>query len=874
MSSNWRTEDLPKIAHALARRPGHETLRTLLADILRHGFGADYLATDHEVRMPEVRGRADMLFGATVFELKRDLRQEMPDVQARLPDYLGERERRTGRDYLGIATDGATFVAFKLVGGRLVEASRHQVDERRGDALLAWLEPALSDRDELLPDPETFQRELGRDSLTFGAARIVLDQLWQELNGNPEVRLKRDLWDGLLREAYGAAVGDDTLFLQHTYLTIAAKTLAARVLDLPADDADAILSGRALSEADIHGAVERDFFDWVLLRPAGHDLVTRIAHHVARFRLRDVEVDVLKALYESLIDPEQRHDLGEYYTPDWLAARVATTAIADPLHSRVLDPACGSGTFLFQALRRLATAARAAGWTDADLLRAAETQVRGLDVHPVAVIIARVTWLLGLGEAIQARRQSLHVPVYLGDALQWNLSVTLDSPEVMLPVPGEGPLHVPAAFAENQARFEPALRELGEGLSADTPRRPVELALARIDGVTAEDARRLAATYDRLRSLKRDGRNGIWPFILRNLIRPVWLSRPEQRADVVIGNPPWVAYRHLSAEMKLRLRDASIAMNLWVGGVLTTQQDLAALFWARSVERYLKPGGSIAFVLPYAALNRAAYAGLRRGDYATARARITAGWSLHELRELFPQSSCVLLAVRAEPAALPTHVEVFEGVARPRRAMEGEVERSLVRRRETWPPLITLQGRSVYRDRFRDGATIYPRRFFMVDREPTGRLGANPIAPRVRGRTGSMDKQPWAGVTPPSGPVENTFLRPLLLGESIAPYRLLTPALAVIPVDGKVILDAEAAASGGHRHLASWLRDIEAKWAAHASRRADGAPRTTLLQQIDHMGKLSHQLNISGTKVVYTKAGTLLSSSIMEDMTIIVDHKA
>lgn len=410
MSSTWRIDDLPRIVQTLATRPGHEGVRTLLAEILRHGFGADYMAFDHEVRMPEVRGRADMLFGATVFEFKRDLRQEMPDVLARLPAYLGERERRTHRRYLGIATDGATFVAFRLVDGHLVQIGRHEVHERRGDALLAWLEPALSERDELAPDPFTFQRELGRDSLTFGASQIVLQQLWQQLRDNPEVRLKRDLWDGLLREAYGSRVGDDALFLQHTYLTIAAKTLAARVLDLPADDAEAILSGQALSDQGIHGAVESDFFDWVLLRPEGCDLVRQIARQVALFRLRDVEVDVLKALYESLIDPEQRHDLGEYYTPDWLAAKIAAEAIVDPLASRVLDPACGSGTFLFHALRRLGAAAREAGWTDGQLLRAASGQVRGLDVHPVAVIIARVTWLLGLGEAIRARSAPIHVP--------------------------------------------------------------------------------------------------------------------------------------------------------------------------------------------------------------------------------------------------------------------------------------------------------------------------------------------------------------------------------------------------------------------------------------------------------------------------------
>ena len=55
---------------------------------------------------------------------------------------------------------------------------------------------------------------------------MVLDALWAELQSDPEVRLKRDLWDGLLREAYGEDVGGDALFLQHTYLVVVVKAIA------------------------------------------------------------------------------------------------------------------------------------------------------------------------------------------------------------------------------------------------------------------------------------------------------------------------------------------------------------------------------------------------------------------------------------------------------------------------------------------------------------------------------------------------------------------------------------------------------------------------------------------------------------------------
>ena len=48
----------------------------------------------------------------------------------------------------------------------------------------------------------------------------------------------------------------------------------------------------------------------------------------------------------------------------------------------------------------------------------------------------------------------------------------------------------------------------------------IERALFRIGGIAERDAAAMADTYERLRELYRSGRNGIWPFILRNLMRP------------------------------------------------------------------------------------------------------------------------------------------------------------------------------------------------------------------------------------------------------------------------------------------------------------------------------------------------------------------
>ena len=71
-------------------------------------------------------------------------------------------------------------------------------------------------------------------------------------------------------------------------------------------------------------------------------------------------------------------------------------------------------------------------------------------------------------------------------------------------------------------------------------------------------------------------------------------------------------------------------------------------------------------------------------------------------------------------------------------------------------------------------ATLVPRRLVIVEELAPGRLGRNAKAPRVRGRTSSQDKEPWKSLEPLEGPVEIEMLRPVYLGESIGPYRVLS----------------------------------------------------------------------------------------------------
>lgn len=874
-----RRDGLREVVLELRRRPGHEKVRALLHDILVNHLHIPSADIDYEHRVPQVRGRIDALLGNVVIELKSDLRREADDVAARLPDYLGEAEHQTHRRFVGLVTDGATWEFHELRDGRLARMDAFEPSADRPEALLAWLQPAFSARDDLIPDTDTIARHLGAGSLAWFRARRDLASLYATLRDDPDVALKRKLWADLLGQAQGteeAGAAADALFVQHTYLTIVAKTIAAHVLGVVPTDAEAVLSGQPLAEAGIAGAVESDFFDWVLRAPVeGEHLVMGLMRHTARLRLRAVGDDVMKRIYESLIPREERYRLGEYYTPDWLAGRVVRATVTDPLTMRVLDPACGSGTFLFHALRHFLDAAEAAAMPLREAVGQCVARVRGVDVHPVAVILARVTWLLAIGvERLRHRPAQFSVPVFLGDALQTHVRPLGAVKDLAVPVPGEArPLHIPGTLAEDQARFDVVVSEMTRMVEEGASASGFD-AWLRHQHVAEGERRILGETYAQLDRLHRDGRNHIWGFVLRNLARPLWLSHPDQRVDVLLGNPPWLPFRGMDAAMKREVRAMCEARGLWAGGKLATQQDLSALFVVRTAELYLRPGGRLAMVLPYAALNRPAYAGLRRGEFGTVKLRVTGAWAMrNRVKPLFPNSSCVLFAERAEPRGLPARVRTLAGLLPRRDASEAEAAAAIDEAEAPWPPEPRF-GESYYRRLFFNGATVFPRRFFLVERRDAGPFGANPEEPLLIGRTGSMDKPPWKDLAPPEGRVEARFLRPLYLGEGIAPFRLLEPAEAVIPIapDGRGLLDAAAAERRGFPRLAAWLRHCEGLWNAHSSKAADGTPRTTLLENLDHFRKLSAQIASRPLRVAFAASGTLFAAALLRDPAAICEH--
>ncbi|MCC6124136.1 MAG: N-6 DNA methylase [Pirellulales bacterium] len=150
--------------------------------------------------------------------------------------------------------------------------------------------------------------------------------------------------------------------------------------------------------------------------------------------------DLLKDLHHALFPRALRHHLGEYYTPDWLAEHVLDQLEFDGrTPGPLLDPACGSGTFLLAAIRRIRQACPAQDSAFPSppfsplsplpsplssppcpalpCLDAILKNVVGIDLNPLAVMAARANYLIAIQDLIPAAGEPLDIPIYLGDSI-------------------------------------------------------------------------------------------------------------------------------------------------------------------------------------------------------------------------------------------------------------------------------------------------------------------------------------------------------------------------------------------------------------------------------------------------------------------------
>jgi len=140
--------------------------------------------------------------------------------------------------------------------------------------------------------------------------------------------------------------------------------------------------------------------------------------------------DPLGSLYQQYFDKETRKALGEFYTPKEVVSYILDAVDYKGKFikgKRLLDPACGSGTFLVEGLKRYIDAekvdAREKGWSIVLQNLCYDFHIVGFDIHPFATIMAQIQFMLALLpyyiKAIEEERTFVlrRIPIFRTDSL-------------------------------------------------------------------------------------------------------------------------------------------------------------------------------------------------------------------------------------------------------------------------------------------------------------------------------------------------------------------------------------------------------------------------------------------------------------------------
>jgi len=125
------------------------------------------------------------------------------------------------------------------------------------------------------------------------------------------------------------------------------------VEDLAAGDRRRDKFDELIEAVDFEAVYEQDpIFDALPLTNTAKRQVEDLLANLEDYNLDKFDEDVIGKIYEEIIPADERHELGQYYTPDEIVALVTELTVTDA-DDTVLDPGAGTGGFLVGAYNRL-----------------------------------------------------------------------------------------------------------------------------------------------------------------------------------------------------------------------------------------------------------------------------------------------------------------------------------------------------------------------------------------------------------------------------------------------------------------------------------------------------------------------------------------
>lgn len=877
-----------------------------------------------------LRGRIDALYGNLIIEFEKDLRKSFNEALEQLKRYTsyliqsGEKA-----NYLCLATDGILFHIYlpKIKSDKEIELEEiERIDLTKTDPYQAYffIDRYFFRKTKLHPKTEEIVRDFGIKSPAFKYCLHVMAGTWGSVKDRSDFKVVYENWEQYLRVTYGSVIGSEDLFLRHSYLAVFTKLIVyMRISEsgaVPSQEGiRKILDGDFFTEQGIDNFLEEDFFSWIVreqAKNAGLDIARKLINQLSNYNLRELSEDILKSLYQELVDPETRHDLGEYYTPDWLAQRMVEHILKDNPKASVLDPSCGSGTFLYMTIRHKKHILRDKQETLEHIMK----NVVGIDIHPLAVITAKTNYLLALGDLLKKRgNRRVQIPVYLSDSI--NPPEEKIQHDLLTPVPsyhtkiGGKEAYIPDTVINDPVLYDNVIETTkefakhfaGKGGGLEAYENFIKQRIPQLSDKNTITM--LFSTAKAMKELIEEEKDSIWGFVLKNMYKPLFL---KEKFDVVIGNPPWLSYRYVDRGeyqeflKRMIVEEYKLLSGMGTGGgkrkvkvELITHMELATLFFLRTADLYLKDGGTIGFVMPRSLFTGDQHNIFRRQQYQLPLTESGVGfkeiWDMEKVKPLFNVPTCVFIAQKNIKTTSPYKAEFISGNLERKNsglidaeklltAVAGNLYVSAKGVRSFLSPseegFSIEQERSPYHSGFKQGATIVPRNFWFVDIKPHSKFGFNPQSPYVETSEASEKtaKENYKGISF-KGNIEKDFLYATLLSTDIVPFGYLNFRIVVLPLvhlskpsplagdrggegefAGYSIIKESEASKRGFIHLSKWLHKAQKTW---EEKRGEKAKGMDVVDWLDYRHKLTEQEQTK-YKVLYPTSATYLCGCVVE----------
>ena len=387
----------------------------------------------------------------------------------------------------------------------------------------------------------------------------------------------------------------------------------------------------ALSKDDLFSAGKVDTYMLSFSEAVGQILLT-----LYKFDFSEIVGDPLGTLYQRYFDRETRKALGEFYTPKEVVEYIIDAVGykgKSIIEKRLLDPACGSGTFLVEALKRwlkeAEDLAEEKGWDFVLDKLCKEFHIVGFDIHPFATLMAQIQFMLILlpyyKKAIDVNKlftlrrlpifrtdsledetktgkillenpdtitMSLRLPIRRGEEKEF-VKIEIDMPNTSVAISDRtGLLNIPEYFLALQAMFDCVKEAFSNGkdsISRDELERAFKRYLSDKDWTKLVNffepyAQKLIKVIKELKYKFRDGRllKSIEDFVLASLLKN------HVKYDFVVGNPPYVRVQNIPEEQRnlyRRLYECAIG-----------KFDLYVIFIERGI-KWLSPQGKLGYIV-------------------------------------------------------------------------------------------------------------------------------------------------------------------------------------------------------------------------------------------------------------------------------------